>query len=124
MMFRNYTDNTSISTLKRTTLSSHEHTALSLCVRTCMDLQATALTVEKRRGAIFLQQRVRRSWGAVLLPEGKADLWDKGLGSSQTSTGTCRGLCWRGRFGGVCCYRSHVVLCFVFSLERKKKEFG
>lgn len=50
--------------------------ALFLSIHTCMDLKTTALAGEQWRGAIFLQQRVGGSWGTVLLPKGKADLWD------------------------------------------------
>lgn len=83
----NCTFNTDINQLSRT----HTHTLLNryICIHTCMDLHAAAVAVDKRGGAIFLQQRVRGSWRAVLFPEGKADLWDQGLGSFQTTIGMC-----------------------------------
>lgn len=82
-----------------------------------MDLQTAALAVEEGGGAIFLQQRVSGSWGTVLLPEREADLWDQGLGPSQT--GTCGALHWRWKIGRVHSYSSCIVLCFVFSLKNK-----
>lgn len=86
-----------------------------------MNLYATALAVEQRGGAIFLQQWVSRSRGGVLLPERKADLWDERLGPLQTSTGTFKSLVWRKRFGDVCSCHGFIILCFVFSLQVKEK---
>lgn len=105
-----------------TPVSTFTHTIYTL-IHTCVDLQATALAVEQRGGGVFLQQRVCGSWGAVLLPERKADLWDKGLGSSETTTGMCVSLHWRRGCGGVLGCDRCVVLCFVFNLKNNLNDF-
>lgn len=81
-----------------------------------MDLQAAALAVQQRGGAVLLQQGVGGSRRAVLLPEGEADLRDQRLGPPQTAAGRRGTLHWR-RFEGVLSVDGCVVLRFVFMLE-------
>lgn len=98
------------------------HTKLlffSPCIHTCVYLQTTALAGEQRRGAVLLQQRVGWCGGAVLLPEGKADLWDEGLRPPQTSTVENRAVCWSRSNGSVRSRGVVFILCFVFRLSKK-----
>lgn len=80
-----------------------------------MDLETAALAAEQRGGAVLLQQGGGGSRGAVLLPEGEADLRDQGPGPSQTNTGSLRHLRGTGRLGEVI-RRQDTVICFVFRL--------
>lgn len=93
-----------------------------VCLRTCMNLQATAPAAEQRGGAIILQKRVHGSWGAVLLPKRKANLRDQGLSPFQNWAGMCKGLHWRWRHRVVLGKERCVVLSFVFNLEKKKNK--
>lgn len=93
---------------------------VALCIHTCMDLQATALAVEQRGGAVFLQQWVSGSRGAILLPKRKADLWDQGLASPKPSTMRWGTRHWRWRLEGVFSYHRLIVLCFVFRLGEEE----